>query len=90
MNLLMEAFYIFFTVLEAILFLYIIASWFPISSRLRGMFAFVLDPILEPVRFLLRRSIFGTSRVDISPMIGLVVIIYLQEIFQSLLNNGGL
>ncbi len=85
MNYLYEALYIFFTVLEIILFIYVIASWFPLSNRFKSMLTFVLDPILEPVRYLLRHSIFNTPRADLSPMIGFIVILFLQEFFKELL-----
>jgi len=85
MNYLYEALYIFFTVLEIILFIYVIATWFPLNHRIKSLFTFILDPILEPVRYLLRHSIFNTPRADLSPMIGFIIIIFLQEFFKVLL-----
>lgn len=85
MNLVFNALYIFCIALDTVLFLFVIASWFPIGPRLRGIFAFVLDPLLEPIRYLLRRSIFNTHR-DLSPLIGFIVIAYLQRLIGSFLS----
>lgn len=81
LNLLYEALYLFFTVLEIMLFLYVVISWFPNSRKLREMFITLLDPIFEPVRFLLRHSIFNTPRADLAPIISFVIILFLQEFF---------
>jgi len=83
-ELIYNALYIFFVVLEIILFLYIITSWFPISIRIKNIFVTLLDPILEPVRFLLKHSIFNTPTADLSPIIGLVIISYFQQFFYVL------
>lgn len=83
-SLIYNSLYIFFVVLEMILFFYIMASWFPISTRIKSILVTLLDPILEPVRFLLKRSIFNTPTADISPIIGLVIISYLQQFFYIL------
>jgi YGGT family. len=79
-----NVFYIFFVVLEIILFLYIITSWIPMNNRFRDLLVTLLAPVLEPVRVLLRHSIFNTPAADLSPIIGLVVISFLQQFFYSL------
>ncbi len=79
-----EALYVFFIVLEMILFLYVITSWFPMNNRIRGFLAILIDPILIPVRYLLKRSIFNTPTADLSPVIGFVIILFLQEFFYIL------
>ncbi len=76
--------YIFFVVLEVILFLYILASWFPISGRFKNFLVTLMAPVLEPVRYLLKHSIFSTPTADISPIIGLVIISFLQQFFYAL------
>lgn len=81
LTLLYEALYLFFTVLEIMLFLYVVISWFPNSGKLREMFITLLDPIFVPVRFLLRHSIFNTPRADLAPIISFVIILFLQEFF---------
>lgn len=83
LNLLYDALYVFFTVLEIILFLYVTASWFPNGRKIRDMLSTALDPIFVPVRYLLKHSIFNTPRADLAPIISFVIILFLQELFIS-------
>lgn len=83
-NLIFNALYIFFIVLEMILFLYIIISWFPMNKHIKNVFITLLAPILDPVRYLLKHSIFNTTTADLAPIIGLVIISYLQQFFYVL------
>lgn len=83
-ELIYNAFYIFFVLLEVILFIYIITSWFPISTRFLKLLITLIAPILDPVRYLLRHSIFNTPTADLSPIIGLVILSYLQQFFYVL------
>ncbi len=76
--------YIFFVVLEMILFLYILTSWFPINNRFKNLLITLMAPVLDPVRYLLKHSIFNTPTADISPIIGLVIISFLQQFFYTL------
>jgi YggT family protein len=79
-----KALYVFFMVLEIILFFYIIISWFPIGNRIRNKVTVIVSPILEPTRFLLKHSIFNTNVADLSPIISLIIILYLQQFFYYL------
>lgn len=83
-NIIYFSLYILFRVLEIVLFLYIMTSWFPISPHIKNLLNTLMAPILDPVRYLLRHSIFNTPRADISPVIGFVIIKYLQEFFLTL------
>ena len=83
-NKLYDALYIFFIVLEIFLFLYVIISWLPVNNRFKSIICFLIDPILVPVRYLLKHSIFNTPTADLSPVIGFVVILFLQEFFYVL------
>lgn len=83
-NLIYNTLYIFFVVLEMILFLYILTSWFPISIRFKNFLITLLAPVLDPVRYLLKHSIFNTPTADLSPIIGLVIISFLQQFFYIL------
>lgn len=83
MKLLNDALYVFFTVLEIILFLYVTASWFPNGRKIREMLATVLEPIFVPVRYLLKHSIFNTPRADLAPILSFVIILFFQELFIS-------
>lgn len=83
-SLIYYALYIFFVVLEMILFLYILTTWFPIGVRFKNFLITLLAPVLDPVRYLLRHSIFNTPTADIAPIIGLVIISFLQQFFYAL------
>lgn len=83
-GLIFNTLYIFFVVLEMILFIYVITSWFPLNAKIKNFLKTLIDPILEPVRFLLKRSIFNTPTADLSPIISFVIILYLQEFFYYL------
>jgi uncharacterized protein YggT (Ycf19 family) len=82
-GLIIQALYIFFLVLEIILFAYIILSWLPLSPNFRTMLATLVDPMLGPIRYLLDHSIFKTRSIDLSPIIAFIIISYLQQFFSS-------
>ncbi len=83
-HLIFNTLYVFFIVLEMILFLYVITSWFPINNRIKSILVTLIDPILMPVRYLLKHSIFNTPAADLSPVISFVIILFLQEFFYVL------
>lgn len=83
-HLLFNALYVFFIVLEIILFLYVIISWFPINNFIKNILTILIEPILTPVRYLLKHSIFNTPTADLSPIISFVIILFLQEFFYIL------
>jgi YggT family protein len=68
---------IFFTVLYVMLFARIILSWFPMKdSRFMGLLYAFTEPVLAPVRNLLRRSPLGGPGMvlDFSPLIVLILL----------------
>lgn len=79
-----HALYIFFMVLEGILFLYILSSWFPNSAKIRNLLLTLLDPLFIPIRFALKKSVFYNGMVDLAPMITLILLSYLQSLFYGL------
>lgn len=83
-NLIVNSLYVFFIVLEIILFTYFMMSWFPFSTKLKEFLMTLIEPLLTPIRFLLRHSIFNTKVIDLSPMIALVVILFFQTFFYTL------
>jgi uncharacterized protein YggT (Ycf19 family) len=87
-NLVVQSLYIFFIVLEIILFSYIISSWLPLGAKIKNFLLMLLGPIFDPIRFLLKFSIFQTRGVDLAPIIALVIISYLQQFFYNLTNLG--
>lgn len=80
-SLVINSLYIFFIVLEVILFANLIMSWLPKSSRFKEFLLVLLEPILSPIRYLLKHSIFNTKVIDLAPMIALVVILFFQNLF---------
>lgn len=83
-NTIIDSLYIFFVILEILLFLYMISKWFRISMKVMEPLAKLVDPVLDPIRFLLRFSIFQVRTYDLSPIIGFIVITYLQNFFFAL------
>lgn len=75
--------YYFFLVLEAVLFLWLISTWFP-GRRLRTVLFELLRPVFTLIHLLLRHSVFKSSVGDISPMIALLLFSYLQTFFYQL------
>lgn len=83
--LLIHSLYIFFIVVEIILMIYVISTWIPVPPRLQGLLVSLIMPVLIPVRILLRHSVFYTRNVDLSPIIALAIITFLQNLFYSLM-----
>jgi len=79
-----QALYIFCVVLESILFLYIVSSWFPNFAKIRSILLSLLDPIFVPIRICLKHSIINTSTADMTPMVTLIILSYLQTLFYGL------
>lgn len=80
-----QTFYYFFGVLDTILFLYILSSWFPNAQKIRYYLVQFLNPLFTPIRFCLSHSIFRTGYGDLTPMIALIVLSYLQTFFYSMI-----
>lgn len=80
-----QTFYYFFGILDGVLFLYILSSWFPNAGRFRRILAQFLEPLFGPIRWCLQHSIFRTGIGDLTPMIALVVLSYLQTFFYSMM-----
>ncbi|MGN6712044.1 YggT family protein [Anaerocolumna jejuensis] len=78
-------FYVFFIVLQIILLLYMLSSWFAGGERIKSLLSLLIEPVLTPVRFILKYSIFNNPAADLSPLIGFVIILFLQDFFGKLL-----
>lgn len=83
--LLVHSLYIFFIVVEIILMIYVISTWIPVPPRFQGLMVSLIMPVLIPVRILLRHSVFYTRNVDLSPIIALTIVTFLQNLFYSLM-----
>ncbi len=82
-SLVYNAFYVFFVVLEIILFLYILTSWFRVNGKIKNILFTLIEPVLTPVRYLLKHSIFNSPAADLSPIISFIIIIFLQQFFSQ-------
>lgn len=78
-----RTFYLFFVALEFILMTYVLMSWLPLGARLREFMRLITAPILDPIRFLLKHSIFYSQIADLSPLIGFVIVSYMQQLFYT-------
>lgn len=79
-----HALYIFFMVLEGILFFYILLSWLPSAGRLRALLFTLLEPVFVPLRACLRHSVFNSNGADLTPMVALILLSFLQSLFYNL------
>lgn len=80
-----QTFYYFFGILDFVLFLYILSSWFPNASKFRYILLEFLAPLFRPIQFCLKHSIFRTGIGDLTPMVALVILSYLQAFFYSMM-----
>lgn len=83
-SLIYNVFYVFFVVLEIILFLYILTSWFRINGKIKNILFTLIEPVITPVKYLLKHSIFNSPAADLSPIISFIIIIFLQNFFFTL------
>lgn len=79
-GLLKEACYIFFLILEYSTFAYIILSWIPSLKGFRNLIARFLDPLFTIIRYLMKYSIFRATQIDMTPLIAIFILSYLQII----------
>jgi YggT family protein len=82
-ELLINSFYVFFIVLKILLFVYILSKWIPLGAKTRVFINGLLEPLINPVQYLMKHSIF-ISKFDLSPFIAMIIITYFQNIFYYL------
>ncbi|NLJ90008.1 MAG: hypothetical protein GX323_03835 [Clostridiales bacterium] len=85
MKLIYNVFYTFFGVLEVLLLFYLVISFFPNNNRLRKFITELVNPIIEPIRYLLKYSIFRSNVADFSPLISYIIVKFCQQFFYLLL-----
>ena len=68
--------YWFLMIVEVALTVYIFVSWLPLSPTLRKLMNYIMDPLLEPIRRLLRKSVVYIQGIDLSPIILYLLILY--------------
>ena len=76
-----QTLYIFFVVLEFVLMAYVFMSWIPLGAKVKHIMHRLTAPILDPIRFLLKHSIFYSQVADLSPIVGFVIVSYMQQFF---------
>ncbi|TCK98104.1 YggT family protein [Natranaerovirga hydrolytica] len=89
-NVLLTTLFYFFRALEIFLILYIILSWLPIkpNNPIVQMIRSLVEPLLTPVRKLIKTSVFGgrTSMLDFSPIVVFVILAFFQRFILSIMN----
>lgn len=87
MYLVLTALYYFLYILQILLFIRVIMSWLPIdrNNPLVDFLHATTDPLLDPIRFLIQKSIFGgrTSMLDFSPIVAFLFLQFLQSFVAS-------
>lgn len=84
MDLLLRAIYYSLSVLQMILFLRVILSWFrlPSDNKLIVILNNLTEPLLSPIRLIVEKSIFGGRKggmlLDISPLIAFIFLQFMQ------------
>lgn len=77
-----------FSILELAILIRAFLSWLPVPKehKLIGLLYQVTEPILAPIRTLIERSSFGKNMMfDFSPIIALVLLMFVRTIILSLL-----
>lgn len=85
MKLFYHAFYTFFVILEIILLAYVVLSILPLNNNIRKKITDIINPLLAPVRYLLKNSVFNSNAVDLSPIISFIIVTFLQNFFSALI-----
>lgn len=73
--------YLFFVVLEFILMTDLLMSWLPIGTKIKEFMHHLTAPLLDPIRYLLKHSVFYSQVADLSPLIGFMFVSYMQQVF---------
>ncbi|MSS64388.1 YggT family protein [Velocimicrobium porci] len=84
-QLIFHGLYLFFFVLEFILCISIISSWIPGFKQWKSILSEFLEPMLLPIQFCLRHSVFQVKTIDLSPLLALIILSYLQTFFYQLI-----
>lgn len=92
MEFLIQAVNMFFSVATMMLFLRVVFSWFPVgNNRLMELLLFLTDPIIVPIRNIVRRSPLGGPGmiIDFSVLIAFVLLRVVQGLIVSALIRLG-
>lgn len=86
-NLIINSLVGFMEILKWLIFIRVILSWIPISSKYRKVIQLInelTEPILEPIRRLLDQWLGDKYMVDFSPIAAFIVINLVQQIIASI------
>ena len=61
--------YWFCVIVQYAVLIYTVVSWLKVLSKFQATMANVMDPMLNPIRRILKHSVFQIRGVDISPII---------------------
>ncbi|MCR5791783.1 MAG: YggT family protein [Lachnospiraceae bacterium] len=73
-----KTFYTFCMVLEVLVIIYMITGWFSQESYFRKRLSDLLEPALQPVRFLVKHSIFQMRNIDVVPIITIIILTFCE------------
>ena len=76
--------YWFLMIVEVAVTVYIFVSWLPLSPTLRKLMNYIMDPLLEPIRRLLRKSVVYIQGIDLSPIVLYLLILYVRQLCLAL------
>ncbi|NLM13179.1 MAG: YggT family protein [Epulopiscium sp.] len=87
-SILSSALTVFFNLLDMLIFVRVLLSWFPVSrsNPLVALIYQLTEPILGPVRALIQRSVLGGRgmMLDFSPIIALLLLEFIKNILMYL------
>ena len=81
---------IFFIVLECLVVLFLVQSFFPLSQKVRIFFLMMVSPILFPMQKIMKYSMMNTFSIDLSPYVILIILSYLERVCLYFLSKGGI
>ena len=81
---------IFFIVLECLVVLFLVQSFFPLSQKVRLFFLMMVSPILFPMQKIMKHSMMNTFSRDLSPYVILIILSYLERVCSYFLSKGGI
>ena len=84
-ELLIKTTYCFIVFLELLMMVYFITRWIFRKSELEKKLYSALSPLLMPLEFLMKHSSLYTTMIDFSPIIAMLILVYLDQLVKSLL-----
>lgn len=81
---------IFIIVLECLVVLFLVQSFFPLSQKVRIFFLMMVSPILFPMQKIMKYSMMNTFSIDLSPYVILIILSYLERVCSYFLSKGGI